>query len=318
MTKRAVRILAQLIACLVALVLASGCSASRKSAFEDADKGAQTKVKGDFLKALDEAESHWQDRQDRKELEAAIALWKKAVQMDAKTTGLSEAEVTNKKAKAYERLARSYYFLSDSHIRLQGNDEEANEEAMMKTYEKGVTAAEKAIKLRDPNFAAKLAQGESWMDHVKKADQAAIPGLYWYATNLGKWALLEGIATILARKDDIKATMEFICDKNEQFYYGACHRYFAVYWTKVPFSKDAEKAKKHFDKTLKIAPNYLATKVLMAENYAVLAENRKLYNQLVTEVLNTPDDAVPAITPENHYEKQKARRLKKTGDDRFK
>jgi hypothetical protein len=303
---------------MVAVVLASGCGASRKSAFEDSNKASQTKVKGDFLQALDEAETHWQKRQDRAELEKAIALWNKAVQMDAVASGLSDEERTDKMAEAYERLARGYYFLADSHIRLEGDDEEANEEAMMKTYEKGVTAAEKAIKLRDPNFASKLAQGESWMKHVKSADEAAIPGLYWYATNLGKWALLEGIATILARKDDIMATMEFICDKNEEFYYGACHRYFGVYWTKVPFSKDAEKAKKHFDRTLEIAPNYLATKVLMAENYAVLAENRELYNKLVSEVIETPADAVPAISAENYYEKEKARRLKKTGDERFK
>jgi tetratricopeptide (TPR) repeat protein len=314
-SKRTSGVCLRLIACLVAVVLASGCSASRKSAFED-DKGAtQSKVKGDFLTALEQAESHWQERKDQKELEKAISLWEKAIQMEA--PGLSDEEKTDKQAEAYERLARSYYFLADSHIRLQGDDEEANEEEMMRTYEKGVTAAENAIKLRDPNFSAKLAQGESWQDHVKQADEAAIPGLYWYATNLGKWALLEGIATILARKDDIKATMEFICDKNEKFYYGACHRYFAVYWTKVPFSKDAEKAKKHFDKTLEIAPDYFATKVLMAENYAVLADKRKLYDKLVAEVIETPVDAVPEITPENFYEKEKARRLQKTASDRF-
>lgn len=313
---RPAHLLSNVVLLLVALALAGGCAADRKSAFADGDKAKETKVKGDFLKTLDEAESHWQNRKDREELEKAISLWEKAVAMDA--PGLSEEEKTAKKAEAYERLARSYYFLADSHIRLEGNDESANEEAMMATYEKGVTAAENAIKLRDPNFAKKIAQGDAWMDHVKKADQAAIPGLYWYATNLGKWALLEGIATILARKDDIKATMEFICDKNEEFYYGACHRYFAVYWTKVPFSKDAAKAKKHFDKTLEIAPNYLATKVLMAENYAVLTEDKKLYNKLIDEILATPADAVPAISAENYYEKQKAKRLQKTGDERFK
>ncbi len=313
---RATRNIFALLVCLLALALASGCAADRKSAFEDGDAAKQSKVKGDFLETLEEADAHWQNRKDRKELEKAISLWEKAVQMEA--PGLSEQEKTNKRAEAYERLARANYFLADSHIRLQGDDESANEEAMMATFEKGVTAAEQAIKLRDPNFAKKVAQGDSWMDHVKKADKAAIPGLYWYATNLGKWALLEGIATILARKDDIKATMEFICDENEDFYYGACHRYFAVYWTKVPFSKDAAKAKKHFDKTLEIAPNYLATKVLMAENYAVLTEDKKLYNTLVKEVMETSDDAVPAITAENHYEKMKAERLQKTAEDRFK
>lgn len=310
------RIALTLLVGLVALALTSGCAADRQSAFKDGDAAKQAKVRGDFLETMEKAESHWQNRKDRNELEKAVSLWEKAVNMDA--PGLSEQEHTDKKAEAYERLARAYYFLADSHIRLEGSDESANEEKMMATYEKGVTAAEQAIKLRDPNFAKKVAQGDAWMDHVKKANEAAIPGLYWYATNLGKWALLEGIATILARKDDIKATMEFICEKNEDFYYGACHRYFAVYWTKVPFSKDAAKAKKHFDKTLEIAPNYLATKVLMAENYAVLTEDKQLYHKLVKEIMETPEDAVPAISAENHYEKLKAERLEKTADDRFK
>jgi hypothetical protein len=56
----------------------------------------------------------------------------------------------------------------------------------------------------------------------------------------------------------------------------------------------------------------------MAENYAVLTEDKELYNKLVKEIMATPDDAVPAISAENHYEKMKAERLEKTVDDRFK
>ncbi len=303
------------LAFVAALLMVSGCSASRQSTFEDGDQAAEGAVEGDFVQTLEAAREHWQNRQDRAELENAISLWSEAVQMDA--PGLSAEEKTDKKARAYENLSRAYFFLADSHIRLQGDDEAENKDQMMATFEKGVTAAEQAIKLRDPSFAEKVGAGESWQEHVSEAHEAAIPGLYWYATNLGKWALLEGIATILARKDDIMATMELICEEDEDFFYGACHRYFGVYWTKVPFNKDPEKAKKHFDRALEIAPDYVATKVLMAENYAVLTGDRELYDRLVTEAMQTPDDADPAIGPENHFQKLEAQRLADTADDRF-
>jgi tetratricopeptide (TPR) repeat protein len=299
---------------LLAGVMTTGCAASRTSALAE-DDDEQEMVKGDFQKTLDEADSHWEKRKERAELEKAIELYEKAVRMES--TKLEEDEYSDHVARTYERLSRAYYFLADAHIRLSVEDEDEVKDEMMATYDKGVTAAERAIKKRDPEFAKKVAEGEKWQELVTKADPAAIPGLYWYATNLGKWALLEGIATILARKDDIKKTMEFICDEREDYFYGACHRYFGVYWMKVPFGKDAEKSRKHFDASIKMAPNYLATKVLKAEYLAVHEQDREMFNELLDEALQIPADALEAVGPENHYEKEKARRLKKNANDYF-
>lgn len=295
-------------------IFATGCAASRTSALEE-DDSKQEMVKGDFEKTLDQADTHWEKRKDRAELEKAIELYEKAVRMES--TKLGADEYNDHVARTYERLSRAYYFLADAHIRLSVEDEDEVKDQMMATYDKGVTAAERAIKKRDPDFAQKVAEGEKWQKEVLEADPAAIPGLYWYATNLGKWALLEGIATILARKDDIKVTMEFICEEREDYFYGACHRYFGVYWMKVPFGKDAEKSRKHFDASIEMAPNYLATKVLKAEYLAVHEQDRDMFNSLLDEVLQTPADALEPVGPENHYEKEKARRLKKNANDFF-
>lgn len=299
---------------LLSTALTTGCAASRTSALDE-DDSKQEAVKGDFEKTLETADSHWEKRKDRAELEKAIELYEKAVRMES--TKLAEDEYNDRIARTYERLSRAYYFLADAHIRLSVEDEDEVKDEMMKAYDKGVTAAERAIKKRDPNFAKKVAEGEKWQKEVTKADPAAIPGLYWYATNLGKWALLEGIATILARKDDIKVTMEFICENNESYFYGACHRYFGVYYMKIPFGKDADKSGDHFDTSIEMAPNYLATKVLKAEYLAVHQQDREMFNSLLDEVLQTPADSLQAVAPENHYEKEKAKRLKKNANDYF-
>ncbi len=130
--------------------------------------------------------------------------------------------------------------------------------------------------------------------------------------------MLEGITTILARKDDIKATMDQMVARNGTYFHGAPHRYFAVYHTKVPIgSGDPPKSKASFEKSLEIAPNYLATRVLMAEALGQLTQNPKMFEIQLRKVLETPADVIPELTPENTLEQKKAARLLKKKADLF-
>lgn len=304
----------RLVAALLTLALVSGCAASRKSALEDGAP-AEGKVAGDFDKTLAEARAHWQKRVHRSDVEKAITSWQQAADIDL--SALPEDERRAQRAQVYEELSHAYFFLASNHIEAEDGDEKARDESMMVNYEKGMTAAEKAIKLRAPEFAAKVAQGDPWADHLDLVDDSAIPALYWYAVNLGKWGMLEGPATILARQNDLQAIMKHICAADESYYYGACHRFFAVYWTKLPFSSDAQKSKAHFDKAIELAPNFLANKVLMAQHYATMTGDRKLYDRLLSEVSDTPEDVLAEATPENHFAKEKAEQLRKSADKRF-
>ena len=306
-----------LLAAVVVTALATGCAAKRETALKDTKTLTKATEKGDFEKTLEEADAHWKKRIDINELKKSIDLMEKAAKMDS--PGLSADQRTEKLAGLYEKLARAYYFLADSHIRLQAKEEGEMDEQMMDVFEKGVTAAEKAIALRDPKFAATVNEDESkWAEAVEKANPEAIPALYWYSTNLGKWALLEGIATILARKDDIKATMEWIVQNDPKYFYGAPYRYFGVYHTKVPIGGgNPPKSREAFEKSLQIAPNYLATRVLMAESYAVLVGDRKMFEKLLQDTLAADPAAIPDLVPENTLEQRKAKRLLAREDDLF-
>lgn len=292
------------------------CAASRDSALaKDEEEIVKAKSEGNLTKTLEKAEEHWKKRADKAELEKAIELFEKAVEM--KSPNLSESERKKKLARGYERLSRAYYFKGDTHVRLNVENEKTREKKMKALFEKGVTAAESALVLRDSDLAKAVSGGEKLRKIVQDSDPSAIPGLYWYATNLGKWGLLEGIATILKYKDDIFETMKFICKEDPTFYYGGCHRYFGAYWTKVPFNKSPEKSKKHFDKSIEMAPEYLATKVLKANYYAELTQDPEMYKKLLNEVVESPDDGDPKIQPENKFEKEKAKRLLKQVEDKF-
>lgn len=296
---------------------ATACAAKRDSALEDADKITEATEQGEFSQTLSEAQTHWDKRVNKNELRKAIETMEKAVKMPA--SDMSEDERKQNIAATYERLSRGYYLMADSHIRLESTEEGDRDEEMMAVFEKGVTAAEKALALRDPNFAKIVTEKPNkWQDAVVDADPAAIPALYWYSTNLGKWALLEGIATILARKDDIKVTMDWIMENDPTFFHGAPYRYFGVYHTKVPIGGGAPpKSKAAFEKSLEIAPNYLATRVLMADSYAVLVGDRELFDKLLNEVVQADPNALEAVAPENQLEQQKAKRLLARGDDLF-
>ncbi|MBA2663506.1 MAG: hypothetical protein H0U74_14555 [Bradymonadaceae bacterium] len=293
----------------------TACATKRDSALGQGSQILAASGTGDFQITIEAAQASWERRINRADLETAIARWELAATQA--TPNFDEQQRAEAVAEIYENLTRAYYFLADAHIRLEGDDESQNEAAMMAIYERGITAAERALALRDPGFVAKIAAGESWQDNVAHANASAVPALYWYATNLGRWALLEGIATILARKDDIKATMDFIIAHQPEYFHGAAHRYFGVYWTKLPFGKKPEEAGVAFVESVKIAPNYFATRVLIAENLATLNGDRAQFDLELDYVLNTPVDVVPEIVPENTFEKEKARRLKARGDRLF-
>ena len=295
-----------------------GCGASRESALDKDNlaKIGQATQKGDFEAAWAAADAAWEGRVEEAKLREAIALYEKVAAIES--PNLSPEERRQKLTELYVRVARGYYFLADSHIRIKAKDDELNDE-MMKVFDQGIKASEKAIALADPDFAKKVAADPgSWQQSVTSVKDAALPALYWYATNMGKWALLEGLTTILARKDDIKATMDHMIKKDPGYFYGAPHRYFAVYHTKVPIGGgDPAKSKASFEKSLEIAPNYLATRVLMAESLAQLTQDVKMFEEQLNLVLAAADDVAPEISPENTLEKKKAAAMLKKKDDLF-
>ncbi len=302
---------------IVCLFMVAGCAAKRDSALKQDAKVFTTATQdGDLESVLKEAMTHWDKRLKKAELIKAIELMDAAIA--SKTPDLSPEQRSEKIAEIYELQSRAYYFLADSHIRLEAQDDEKDDE-MMAIFAKGLTSAEKAIALRAPDFSAKIASDQNlWQSEVVKADPKAIPAFYWYATNLGKWALLEGVATILARKDDIKSTMDWIVSTNGTYFYGAPHRYFGTYHTKVPIGRgNPTGSKTSYEKSIKIGPTNLATPVLMAQSYATLIGDRALFEKLLKEVIATAPDVDPALSAENTLEIKKAKRLLKQADDLF-
>jgi hypothetical protein len=293
---------------------------SRDSALAKTDEQLLTgKAAGDFEKTVAEADALWADRMDQSNVEAALVKWEEAAGIA--TQNLSEDERRDALFNIHVSLTRGYYFLADTHLRLSGDVEEddALKEKMKNTFNKGVTASEKAVAIYSPEFSKAIRNDTAFPEAIKLLDKGAIPALYWYSTNLGKWALIEGLATILSHKDNIKAIMDKIESENPEFYHGGAFRYFGAYWSKLPSfaGRDMDKSKAYFQKSIERAPNYLATYVLYAELYATGVEDKDDFQKKIDFVLKFNLDSAPDVRAENEFEQRKARVLLGKMDDLF-
>jgi tetratricopeptide (TPR) repeat protein len=244
------------------------------------------------------ADAAWAKRDDAKVLAEAIAHYEAALAEDPKAIGL------------YERLARANYFLADAHLR----DSQEKQEVV---FNKAIEWGERCMGL-DGGFKAKLDAGTKAEDAFEVLPKEYTGCLYWTAAALGKWATIKGFSTRVANKGRITKLVERVTILDPTYFYGAPDRYWGAYFAILPgfMGKDLNKSEAHFKKSLELAPNYLGTKVLMAERLATERQDRAMFKRLLDEAIAADPNVDPSIAPENKVEQQKARALLTQIDDK--
>lgn len=259
-------------------------------------------AEGDANAMITAGDAAWNARADVAKIRDAITAWNKALAINPKDSATRV------------KLSRAYYLLADGHLRM---DDEKDVE-MKETFKKGMREAEIAFALQVPQYRKDFCAEKPFTDAIKSADKDAVPAMYWFATNLGKWGLEEGLTTILKYKDDIKAMMDRIEKLHPTYFYHAPYRYFGVYWTKIPvFRGDEAKSRAAFEKSIAGSPQYLATKVLMAQRFATKWKDVKVFVKLLKEVIEFDLNSAPELAPENAIEKKKAKELWEDADTYF-
>ena len=298
MTKNAVIVLAL----LGMVIVSTGCPSRQQSLCTKID--TTPKKQGNLAEVEQLAEAAYKQRGDVKELRKAITHWKEAV------------AIAPTKTKNYVKLSRALYLLGDGYLRLAEEDD-----AMIAALEEATNLAESALSIQNKNFRNAVCEGADVEEVVDQLNAEDVPAVYWYATALGKWGLANNILVALKNKDKIFAMMQRVRELNPDYWFGAVDRYLGAFYTKIPFpSGDEEKSLEHFQASLKRAPNYLATSVLMAKMLAPKLddeEGRRMYKERLEFVINAADDIIPELVPEHRLEKMKAKTLLEEIDDRF-
>ncbi len=289
--------------CVAALV--TGCGSTRETAWDTSagavslDAATQAKVND----LLNQANVAWDGRANITQAKAAVDYLKEATTLDPSN------------AEALSNLSHAIYFYGDCHLRF----DDSNPDLYKDTHEEGTKAAEQALSVMSPEFAEKMAAGELIEDAVSVLGPEAVPALYWRSSNLGRWATLDGFATLLSYKDEIRAIMEFCLANNPTYWFQGPDRYFGIFYARAPgfAGGDMKKSAAHFKVSMDAQPHYLGTRIAMAEEWAIKEDNKELFLELVNHVLEADPAVVPYIKPENLCEQRKAQILKDDIDEYF-
>jgi tetratricopeptide (TPR) repeat protein len=262
-----------------------------------ADQAAQHKT------LVDEGDAAWALRNDEAKIREAIAKWDAAV------------KVKPDDAETYAKLARACYLLADGHLFF----DPAKVDEFLTTHERGFEYAQIGMAAISPDFEKRRHAGTQIEHAVMVLNADAVPMMYWYASNLGKWAKFKGMTTMLKQKDRIFSIVSRVYELDPEYFYGAADRYFGAYYAVAPAfaGGDLAKSNEYFQKALARYQNYLGTHVLIAENYAPKAQDRALFDRHLKFVMEAPEDIIPELVPEARVEKRKAEKLMKEADDKF-
>lgn len=239
---------------------------------------------------FDEAKQYWDKRGDKTSLKQAIAVYEKAYQ-ESPSYELAE------------RLSYAWYFLADAFE--EGKQKSAGYYA---GYEWGIKAL-----CFDPGFKQRYETEKKGMgDAITGVPKEFSGAIFWTATSYGKWGKMRNILKQLGPAKQARKMILYLYSLDRNYYYGGPARWLGTYYAVAPgiAGGDMDKSKKYYEESMASAPGYLATKVLMAENYAAKVKDRALYDKLLDEVLAGNPDALPEVAIEQKVEQEKAGKMK--------
>lgn len=226
--------------------------------------------------------------------------------------------------------AYGYAFLEDRMERAHAaadDDEEARWRGRAQAaYRRARTFGMRYLQARERvegGAEALLRQGlPAWRAYLQRFDaRDDVPALFWTANAM---ASLTGVSV-----DDPRALLDLpfavalaerARELDPDFARGAVHAFFGVVDASTPASLGGRpaQARARFEAALAASQRRALTwHVLFARTYAVMAQDRALYERLLREVIDAPDDILPEERLANLVAKRRARRYLTEADALF-
>jgi tetratricopeptide (TPR) repeat protein len=302
------------------LISTPSCQPPRESALHKTTEQQalleQRDSAADFQAARERGILAWRERDSREKVEEAISHYETA-------TGCSptEKELGAKKRAMVDvllRLSEAHYFMGNAHMAFDER-KESNRKDLRDRFEKGLTAAEQAMVLLDKDVADMLAGKEKSMGaNVGAVPDEVLPALYWYAANLGEWSRHAGPRQAMLYRERVRIAMEVIQRRLPNYDNAGADRFLGIYHSRFPASGgDPKRSEEAFKQSLELSPNYFDTRFRYALHYAVLVQEREIFERQLRRVLETPATVVPELEPENKLAQEHARRLMAKADQLF-
>ena len=294
-----------LAALTLAQLVVAGCGGGRVPAWF---RSWAVKSQGSDRALLAEADAAFAKRKQPRWLRAAIAAWEKA--LVSRPTHID----------TYARLARAYFLLAESVYAIEAAKDERSREPMLAAYERGLTFAERGLWLSSEPFRERLAAGALPGDAAAVLGKGAVPLLYWFAVNLGKWSRGRGLLATAYHRHCVRKIMLRIIAVDRGYWYGGADRYLGAYYAfkSSLTGGDLVRSRAHFDAALRVAPQHLGTRVLMAEIYYGKRQRDSVHFVATLKgVLAASTKSIPGLEPEQWLAQRRAHELLKQADEFF-
>jgi hypothetical protein len=200
-------------------------------------------------------------------------------------------------------------------------------------YEDAAPARAKGLYLRGRDHAlAALALkprfrglADMTLDDFNKALASAtkddVPDLFWAGFGwAGAINLSKDDAASLADLPKAAALMQRVLDLDPSFHFAGADLFFGVYYASRPpmLGGDPQKALRHFAAAQRLTKDeYLLAPLLEARWYAVAVQDKELFRQLLTKLIEAPSGRLPEARLSDEAAKRKAGLLLEKIDDYF-
>ncbi len=148
---------------------------------------------------------------------------------------------------------------------------------------------------------------------LRKLGGGDVPVVFWTADAWGSAIRLQpDDPDVIAAVPTANALMEWVKAREPDFFYGGPFLYFGVYYASYPpaLGGRPDLSKENFDRAVASGKGrFLMTDVLYARTYAVLTQDRPLFHDLLTRVVETPIDILPEQRLANTVAQNRARQL---------
>jgi hypothetical protein len=217
-------------------------------------------------------------------------------------------------AELHTYAAQAYYGLA------YGFNEDNRPERASAFYQRGMKHGIKALELKGASnlVDSKIADFDKEVSKMRKDDVAA---MFWTASNWAKWIdMHRDDPAAIAELPRATAFMQRVIELDETFYYGGAHMYFGVYYgSRAPtLGGDFARSKQHFDRAREITSGkLLIPDLLQAEYLARQQNNREDFHNLLSGIIDAPDDLMPELGLQNQIAKRKAALLLKKEKEWF-
>lgn len=277
---------------ILIMALLQSCATSSEFSWKE-EKATIEMSKQELEKIIDQGLLSWQNRNIKLSLNKALYNFELAFFADQDLPEkLSKIELAT-------FLSRGYYQLGDYH--------EKEQSLKLQAYKIGGEWAQRGFALNKYFQTAILDRGH-FSPGLKFLDKSYVGCLYWYLANIGKWALNSGVNTTIKYKTLFYDISMRIIELDEKYYHGGIYRIMGAYYAVLPSyaGGDLNKSWDYFQKSLSLGPEYLGTKILMAQAFAVYRNDAVLFQKIINEVIQTKLEKNLDIYPENILEKEKA------------